>query len=168
MTEQSIIKQIGKPVKIDLRKLKAIGSTGFYLKSIKTKNSETESLKLNSKCNFERRTGGVLLRANYSNKLTAIPIPNENIIRVTLKRGKENINPFFLTPMWILLKLGVSKLYARYFRIRSQEYSIDQMKLYIETTDYEMYFIANGYLFEQQLSFFENLNYGNKLVSIQE
>ncbi|MDO6813982.1 hypothetical protein [Tenacibaculum soleae] len=163
MTEQSIIKQIGKPAEIDLRKPKAIGSTGFYLKSFKTKNSETETLKIESKCNFEKRTGGILLRANYSNKLTAIPIPNENIIGISLKRGKESINPFFLSPMWILLKLGVSILKARYFRFWLHEYSIDQMELNIETNEYEMEFIANGYLFERQLSFFENLNCGNKL-----
>ncbi|MFD1015737.1 hypothetical protein [Winogradskyella rapida] len=163
MTEQSIIKQIGKPAEIDMRKPKAIGSTGFYLKSFKTKNSETESLKIDSKCNFEKRTGGILLRANYSNKLTAIPISNENIIEISLKRGKENIDPFFLSPMWILLKLGVSKLYARYFRFRLHEYSIEQMELNIKTTDYEMDFIANGYLSERQFSFFENLNIGNKL-----
>ena len=163
MTEQSIIQQIGKPAEIDLRKPKAIGSTGFYLKSFEAKNSETVSLKLDSKCNFEKRTGGILLRANYSNKLTAIPIPNENIIEISLKRGKENINPFFFSPMWILLKLGISKLKARYFRFWLHEYSIDQMELNIKTTDYEIDFIANGYLFERQLSFFENLNFGNKL-----
>ena len=103
------------------------------------------------------------MRANYSNKLTAIPIPNENIIEISLKRGKENINPFFFSPMWILLKLGISKLKARYFRFWLHEYSIDQMELNIKTTDYEIDFIANGYLFERQLSFFENLNFGNKL-----
>lgn len=163
MTEQAIIKRIGKPAEIDLKKPKAIGSAGFFLKSFKMKNSESKSLKFESKCNFEKRTNGVLLRANYSNKLTAIPIPNENIIRITIKRGKENIDPFFMSPMWILLKLGVSKLYARYFRFRLHEYSIDQMELNIKTTDYEMDFIANGYLFERQLSFFENLNLGTKL-----
>jgi len=83
--EQSIIKQIRKPFKNDLRKPKSIGSLGFYIKSIKTKNPETESLKLNSTCNFEKRTGGVLLRSNYSNKLIAIPIPSENIIGITLR-----------------------------------------------------------------------------------
>ena len=65
--------------------------------------------------------------------------------------------------MWILLKLGVSKLYARYFKFRLHEYAIDQMELHIETTNYKMNLIANGYLFERQLEFFENLNYGNKL-----
>ena len=163
MTEQAIIKRIGKPAEIDLKKTKAIGSTGFYLKSFETKNTETESLELDSKCNFEKRTGGVLLRANYSNKLTMIPIANENIVGITLKRGKETIDPFFLSPMWILLKLGVSKLYARYFRFRLHEYSIDQMELNIKTDKYKMDFIANGYLFERQLSFFESLDLGTKL-----
>ena len=163
MTEQAIIKQIGEPAEIDFRKAKGIGSAGFYLKSFKAKNPESENLKLDSKCNFEKRTNGLLLRANYSNKLTAIPIPKESIIGITITRGKETIDPFFLSPMWILLKLGVSKLYARYFRFRLHEYSIDQMELNVKTTEYEMNFIANGYLFERESSFFENLNYGNKL-----
>ena len=167
MTEQSIIKQIGKSAEIDLRKPKPIGSTGFYLKSFKTKKNGTDSLKIDSKCNFEKRTGGILLRANYSNKLTTIPISKENIIGITVTRGKETLDPFFLSPMWILLKLGVSKLYARYFGLlRFQEYSIDQMELNLKTTEYEMELIANGYLFERQLSFFENLNYENKLKTI--
>ena len=68
--------------------------------------------------------------------------------------------------MWILLKLGVSKLYARYFKILISEYSIDQMELNLKTAEYEMDFIANGYLFERQLNFFENLNYENKLNTI--
>ena len=166
MTEQVIINQIGKPVQIDFRKPKAIGSTGFYLKSFKAKNPESENLKLDSKCNFEKRTGGILLRANYSNKQTVIPIHKESIICITLRRGKETIDPFLLSPMWILLKLGVSKLYARYFRLRPHEYSIDLMELNLKTYEYEMGFIANGYLFERQLNFFENLSYENKLKTI--
>ena len=163
MTEQAIIKQIGKTAEIDFQKPKAIGSAGFYLKSFKAKNSESKILKLDSKCNFEKRTGGILLRSNYSNKLTAIPIPKESIIGITITRGKETIEPFLLSPMWILLKFGVSKLYARYFKILISEYSIDQMELNLRTDEYEMNFIANGYLFERQLTFFENLNYENKL-----
>ena len=169
MTEKAIIKQIGKISEIDFQKPKAIGSAGFYLKSFKSKNSESENLKLDSKCNFEKRTNGVLLRSNYSNKLTAIPIPKESIIEIKITRGIETIDPFFLSPMWFLLKLGVSKLYARYFRFRLHEYSIQQMELKFKTTEYDMDFIANGYLFERQLSFFESLNYENKLkIEIQK
>ena len=166
MTEQTIIKLIGKPEKFNFRKPKAIGSAGFYLKSFKSKNSEAEILKLNSKCNFEKRTGGILLRANYSNSLSAIPFQKEKIIEITITKGKESVNPVSLSPMWILLKLGVSKLYARYFKIFISEYSIDQMELNLKTKEYEMKFIANGYLFERQLQFIENLNCQNKLTVI--
>ncbi len=167
MTEQEITKQIGSPIEIDFRKPKAIGSTGFYLKSFKTRNLGVENLKLGSKCNFEKRTDGILLRANYSNKLTVIPISRESIIVITMIRGKEKIDPHFLSPMWILLKLGVSKLYARYFGWwKLREYSIDPMELNLKTTEYEMKLMVNGYLFERQLSFFESLNYKNKLKTI--
>ena len=44
MTEQAIIKQIGKIAEIDFRKPKAIGSAGFYLKSFKAKNSESKRI----------------------------------------------------------------------------------------------------------------------------
>ena len=166
MTEKSIAKQIGKPEKIDFRKPKVIGSTGFYLKSFHAKHPDAEHLKLNSRCNFEKRPDGILLRANYSNALTAIPIPKETIIEITLKRGEETIDPMFPSPMWILLKLGVSVVYARYLRLWLAEYSIDQMEVHLKTTAYDMHFIANGYLFERQLKFFEGLNYGRKLKSI--
>ena len=70
----------------------------------------------------------------------------------------------YLSPMLIMLKLGVSKLIARYFRIVLGEYSIDEMKLKIETKNQIMEFTQNGYIFERQLSFFKNLNYGEKLI----
>ena len=163
MTEKSIAKQIGGPKKFDFQKPHVVGSTGFFLKSFKSHNPELENLKLNSKCNFEKRTGGILLRANYSNKQTAIPVPEEKIIGITITRGKEKIDPITFSPMWILLKVGVSKLIARYFRSFVSEYSIDQMELNLETDDFEMSLITNGYLFERQLKFFQSLNYEDKL-----
>ena len=66
--------------------------------------------------------------------------------------------------MWIMLKLGISKLIARYFRIVLREYSINEMKLKIETENQIMEFTQNGYIFERQLSFFKNLNYDEKLI----
>jgi len=77
-------------------------------------------------------------------------------------RGKEFINPTPLYPMWVLMKLGVSILKARYFGLR--QYHIEQMQLSLRTTDYEMDFIANGFLFERQLEFLQSLDIGDKLV----
>lgn len=154
---------IGKPFLVDIKKLKAIGGEGLFLKSFVNKTDKTDSIKVDSKCNFEKRTDGLLLHTNISNKRTLVPIPKQDILEVEIIRGNEEIDPFVLSPMWILLKLGVSILYARYFRLRLHEYCIDQMELTIKTINYEMEFIANGYSFERQLDFFKSLNYGDKL-----
>ena len=68
--------------------------------------------------------------------------------------------------MWILLKLGVSIKYARYFRVRLHEYHIEEMHLRINSTNIDMSFIASGYLLERHISFFEKLNYDKKIVIV--
>ena len=163
MNPKTIEKNIGKPTEIDWKKPKAIGSSSFYLKSFKAKNNSAEFLNENSKCNFEKYSKGILLRSNLSNKITSLPIKKSEIEYIKLIRGKESLEPLTLSPMWILLKLGVSKLIARYFRIVLGEYSIDQMKLKIETQNQIMEFTQNGYIFERQLSFFRSLGLGDKL-----
>lgn len=164
MNSRTIEKNIGKPTKIDWKKPKAIGSSSFYLKSFKAKNNSAEFIKENSKCSFEKYSNGILLRSNLSNRISALPIKESEIEYIKLIRGKESVEPLTLSPMWIMLKLGVSKLIARYFRIVLGEYSIDEMKLKIETENQIMEFTQNGYIFERQLSFFKSLDLGDKLV----
>ncbi|WP_203296752.1 hypothetical protein [Luteirhabdus pelagi] len=154
---------IGDPIVVDLKKLKPIGGPGLFLKSFENKVNNSESIEIDSKCNIEKRPDGILIHASKSNRQTLIPIPTDNVLEIEIIRGKEQIDPFFLSPMWILLKMGVSVLYARYFRLRMHEYHIDQMELKLTTTDYEFDFNANGYLFERQLKFLKNLNYDKKL-----
>lgn len=164
MSKKSIEKVIGETTKIDWKKPIAIGSSSFYLKSFLPKNDSAQLIKENSKCSFEKYSKGILLRSNLSNKLSVLPINKSEIKYIKLIRGKESVKPMTLSPMWIMLKLGVSKLIARYFRIILGEYSIKEMKLKIETENQIMEFTQNGYIFERQLSFFESLNYGEKLI----
>jgi len=161
--ERKISKLIGKPISVGSKNPKIIGGPGLFLKSFVNKHNNSDLIRTDSKCNLEKRSNGLLLHTNFSNRRTLISIPQKDILEIRIVRGKEEIDPFFLSPMWILLKLGVSILYARYFRFRSHEYSIDQMELIILTTEYEMNFISNGYLFERQLKFLKSLNYGEKL-----
>lgn len=163
MNSRQIEKVIGKPEKVNWKKPKAIGSASFFLKSFKTKNNSKEKIKKNSKCNFEKYSDGILLRSNLSNKLGVLPIKETEIELIKLIRGKEKVEPLTLSPMWFLLKIGVSKLIARYFRVVIGEYSIEEMKLKIETKNEIMEFTQNGYIFERQLEFFKSLNYGEKL-----
>jgi hypothetical protein len=104
------------------------------------------------------------LRSNLSNRQTVLAIKKTDIINVKLTRGKEYLSPIILSPMWILLKLGVSKITARYFKVRLSEYSIDEMKLRIETKNQIMEFTQNGYIFERQLDFFKSLDLEKELI----
>ena len=168
LNENSIKGLIGEQTKIEPKKLKAIGSGSFFLKSFLNKSDKSDFLKTDSKYNFEKFSEGLLLRVNFSNRLAAIPIPITELNEIHLIRGQETIAPFFLSPMWILLKFGVSKHIARHFRFRLHEYSIDEMELKLDTKHYAMEFIANGYLFERQKSFFKGLGYGEKITTTEK
>ena len=148
----------------NLKTLKPIGSPLFILDSFSNLSQHNDALNINSKCNFERRTKGLLLYSNYKNNLSLIPLPKEEIINITLKKGEEKITPIFMSILWILLKLGVPISVARYFGYRNKEYSIKPTKLSISTKNYQMTFIADGYNFKEQAKFFKSLNYRNILI----
>ncbi|WP_340155929.1 hypothetical protein [uncultured Winogradskyella sp.] len=166
--ERKIIQLVGQEIKFDWRKRTTVGGTGLFLKSFENKTDGFEKLKVDSKCNFEKRTNGLLLHSNFSNKRTLIPIPAKEIQEIKIVRGKEGINPTPLYPMWILMKLGVSVLQARYFGLTRHQYSIEQMELSLKTKDYEMDFVANGFLFERKLEFLKSLELADKLVVVKK
>ncbi|MEO1012348.1 MAG: hypothetical protein AAFX53_13650 [Bacteroidota bacterium] len=155
---------IGKPVQFNWTKPKTIGGPGLFLKKFVNKTGGVGKLQLDSKCNFERRTDGILLYSNFSKTKALVPIPNIEVLELKIVRGKEEINPTPLYPMWILMKMGVSVLKARYLGLRRHQYSIEQMELSLKTISYEMDFVSNGFLFERQLDFLQSLGWGNKLV----
>ncbi|WP_420603006.1 hypothetical protein [Flagellimonas sp.] len=165
---QKINQLIGKPVQVEWLKPRTSGGPGLFLKRFVDKTGSSEKLQLDSKCNFEKRRNGLLLYTNFSNKRTLIPLPYNDILELKIVRGKEEINPTPLYPMWILMKLGVSILKARYFGLRRHQYSIEQMELSLNTRNYEMDFVANGFLFERQLDFLQSLDLENKLVVMRK
>lgn len=159
---------VGKPIRIGRSKPKMIGGSGLFLKRFVNKTDETEKLKLDSRCNFEKRTKGLLIHINFSNKRTLIPLHFNDILELKIVRGKEEIDPTPFYPMWILMRLGVSVLKARYFGLRKHQYFIEQMELSLYTKNYEMDFVANGFLFERQLNFLQSLDLGNKLIVVKK
>ena len=145
-------------------KPKTIGGPRLFLKKFANKSDGVKALKQDSKCNFEKRANGLLLHTNYSNKRTLIALPFRDIIEIRIVRGKEEINPTPLYPMWILMKLGVSILKARYFGLSRGQYSIKEMELKLSSINYDFEFIANGFLFERQLQFLQSLKLENRLI----
>ena len=155
--ERKINQLVGPAIQQEWIKPKTIGGPGLFLKKFVNKSGKTEKLKLDSKCNFEKRTEGLLLHTNYSNKRILIPLPFNDILELKITRGKEEIRTFFPYPMWILLKLGVSILYARYFRFRPWEYSIEPLEFKLSSKYYDFEFIGNGFDFERKLNFLNSL-----------
>lgn len=169
ITDIRLEKIIGKPIKFDINNRQSLGSRSFFLKlfdSNKIDNSDT--FKIDSKCSFQKYEGGILMRNNYSNKISAIPLKFDDINQIELIRGKEFISPYFFSLMKILLNLGVSIRYARYFGLRNYEYRITDTKLNIYTKDFKVELITNGFDFENQLPFFESLNLKDKLKIIKK
>ncbi|TAI46954.1 hypothetical protein [Flagellimonas allohymeniacidonis] len=161
--DRKIEQLVGESIKLNWRKPEAKGGPGLFLKSFINKSGGFESIPIDSKCNLEKRINGLLLHTNFSNKIALIPIPKDDILEIKITRGKEEINPTPFYPMWILMKLGVSVLKARYFGLRMNQYSIGPMELNITARNYEMDFVANGFLFERQLDFLKGLDLGDKL-----
>jgi len=164
--EQKINQLIGQPIHQKWMKPKTIGGPGLFLKRFVNKSGRIEALKQNSKCNFEKRTSGLLLHSNFSNKRTLVPLPFNDILDLKITRGREDIKTFFPYPMWILLKLGVSVSFARYFRFRPFEYSIEPMEFILISKNYDFEFIGNGFDFKRKLDFLKNLGLG-KILNLE-
>ncbi len=146
---------LGRPKRINRKYIRSIGSTSYFLTSFFQSNNEENTLRINSKCNFQLYENGILLRANFSTQVRAIPIKYSEIQELKLIRGKEHIDPLYFSLMGILMRLGVSVLKARYFKAEFSEYTIDDMVLELKTKDYKMSFCTNGHQFETQESLFK-------------
>ncbi|MDC7997991.1 hypothetical protein [Gilvibacter sediminis] len=157
--ERTIKKIVGEPVSFDFNKPKIVGSPLLYLKRFNSQKESAKTIKENSRCNLEIRSNGLILHTNILNKRTLLLIPKKENTYLKIIKGSEKIDPFFLSPMWWLLKFGVSVRVARNFKIMTHEYSIDEMKLVLKTEDHELEFTASGYLFERHLDFLKKLEY---------
>jgi hypothetical protein len=107
---------------------------------------------------FESFEKGLLLRIFKSNKFSSIPIPHDQVLRMAIYKGVEAVSPVFLTPFWLLLKLGVRVEIARYFILYPREYSILPTKLSVVTKDFEMQLESNGFSFLSQKEYFSEIS----------
>lgn len=157
---------IGEPIK--LKNINSLGSCGFYLKLIKSENEQFNQIQIDSKCNIQTFTDGILLRFNHLNNVLSFPINYKSLKKIELIRGEEFISPQIISLMKLLLKLGVKIRYARYFANNRSfsrlEYRISDVELKIETSNLKMKFITNGYYFENQVPFFKSLNKAEKTI----
>lgn len=144
------------PIIGDLLKSGIKGSTSYYIKLFEP--DESIDLIENAKGIFQAYTKGLLLIIFKSNRSISIPITYSQIEKLELKKGQETTEPFFLSAMWMLLKLGVRIEVARYFRMHSSEYCIEPTELELQTDSFLIHLEANGYTFQSQEYFFSQFS----------
>ena len=164
--EHQLNKIVGRSISFNLKELKATGSSGLFLKFLINHGDPSNSLELNSKCNVENRMNGIIIRSNYSNQQSVLPIPIDDIIEIKLIKGFENtdLNTFSLGN--VFHKIGLPLRYARYFATSHyfNGYKIDPMELVIKSKLYELNFYSNGYNYENQLDFWKVSSVASKVI----
>ena len=159
-----IDQELGKPYSLFYQfKSGFSGSPLCLLRKSKIKKINLLQLNPNARFNFEKRPNGLLLRVNDNLKLYFITIHKTEIQKINV-RSTENIAPHLLSLMWILLKLGLSKRYARYFKSRYEKYEVDPVTLTIKTINGELIFESNGYNYENLVCYFKKLTYSKKTM----
>ncbi len=98
-----------------------------------------------AKANFEIREAGLLMYISKSHHRLVFPIPSDEIKDIELSGGEEQIKLMWISPMRIFMKLGMSQRYARYFRLRDDEYSISPMVLQLATHDMSLTLECSGF-----------------------
>ncbi len=167
INERLLDKMVGSPLSLSSNGFKPIGGPSLFLKSFISEIEQNKPLPVNSKCNFEQRKNGIIIHTNFSNNYNIILLPKKEIIEIKLFKGYEFIRPIPLSPFWILLKIGVPLRYARYLKMYyPKEYLIEEMKITMKTSLYEVNFTGSGYSYESKLSFLKNLNLGDRFQII--
>ncbi len=127
------------------------GSTTYFIKSFHS--IETIELMEDSKGIFQAFTKGLLLRVFKNNRSISLPIPFKEIDMLELIKGTEVCAPYYFSPMWILLKLGIRLEIARYFA-NGSEYSIEPTTLIIQTQAFKLKLESNGFAYNSQADYF--------------
>ena len=165
--EHELRKVVGSAIPFNLRKMKASGSSGLFLKSFTNYKNPEKALSINSKCSFENRVNGILLRSYNSNVQMMVALPLNEISKIQLIKGDEinHLSTFSLGG--VFHKIGLSLRYARYL-FPYRFYRIDPMDLIIYSKNYKMTFRASGYQFENQLDFWRSSSAAAKLTILDK
>jgi len=119
------------------------GSAGLFIKALKSENMPTDLV--GAKVNFEIREKGLLMYTSKSDKRWVFPLASKDLIAISLQGGEETYKAFPLSPMWLLLKLGMSIRVARKFKMKWDEYSASPCILILDTQDLDLALESSGY-----------------------
>jgi len=138
----------------------------FRLIEIKNKSPHSEAWLNDSRCNLEILPRGIMVVEKFSQSDKIIPILKNEIESITLVRGREVIDTFYWSPMYLFLRLGVPKRIARYFQVYPSEYRISETQITIDCNELKLRLICKGSIFEKLSSSLKRKGYGEQLELI--
>ncbi|CAM4193166.1 hypothetical protein ZORO111903_06375 [Zobellia roscoffensis] len=135
----------------------------FRLVDFKDKDYKTDLLLSQTKCNLEIVPKGIMVIGNFDNHDSIIPVLKDEIESISLVRGKETIDTFYLSPMHVLMKLGIPNRISSFFKVYPSEYKISETQITIKCKDYQLKLITHGNNFETLLHSFKRSGYSKEL-----
>ncbi|MDO6518900.1 hypothetical protein [Zobellia uliginosa] len=140
----------------------------FRLVDFKNKDYKTDLLLCQTQCNLEILPKGVMVVGNFDGNDNIIPLLKDEIRSISLIRGKETIDTFCLSPMHILLKLGIPSSISRYFKVYPSEHKITETQVIIKCDEYQLKLITSGNDYGKLLRIFKKAGYTDELNLIQK
>ncbi|CAM4312222.1 hypothetical protein [Zobellia nedashkovskayae] len=135
----------------------------FHLVDFKNKDYKTDLLLSQTRCDLEISSKGIMVVGNFDNHESIIPLLKKDIESISLVRGKETIDTFYLSPMQILMRMGVPARVSRFFKVYSSEYKISATQIIIKCKEYQLKLITDGTNFETLLRTFTKSGYSEEL-----
>jgi len=140
----------------------------FRLIDFKNKQYKSDILLSQTKCNLEILPQGVMVIGNFTERDTIIPVLKSEIKSITIVRGKEIIDTFYLSPMHILSKFGIPNHISKYLKVYPSEYSITETQITIKCEDFQLKLITGGNRFEKLLRTVKKMGYSNILTLVEK
>ena len=149
----------------DVVKSRSIKKTKYRycLVDYRDKRHRTDVLLSQTDCNIDILPDGIMVIGNFVTNTRVISIMKNEIESLTLVRGKEVVDTFYLSPMHMLSKLGVPNHISRYASILPSEYKISEAQIIIKCKEYQISLITDGERFEKVLRSFKHAGYGKQL-----
>ena len=140
----------------------------YRLVDFRNERYRTDILLSHTKCNIDILPDGIKVSGDFTTNISTIPVMKDEIESITLIRGKEIIDTFYLSPMHLLSKLGVPNRISRHASILPSEYKISETKLVIKSKAHQLSLITHGSRYDKLLRSFKNLGYGDKLQAVRK
>ncbi|HET8735570.1 MAG TPA: hypothetical protein VFM69_03125 [Pricia sp.] len=133
----------------------------------KDERFRTNVLLSQTACDLEILREGIMVSGDFSLNGNRIPVLKSEIESISLMRGKEVVDTFYLSPMHILSRLGVPNRIARYLSMYPWEYKITETRITIKCQEYQLRLITGGKRYEKIMRQLKKAGYSNELQVVE-